>query len=415
MSPPPDAQADGDDGGPSTNYPAPHPPLPTLTNAAGGPVLTTPRIHLIVYPNDSFQATLTTFAQSLGGAGAAYWSATTSEYGVGALSYADTTVLSGSAPMMTTSAMIQSWMGQQIASGAFGTPDPQTIYTIHYPQMTTITQPNPVSALFGPITSCTNFTGFHDNVVLTLTDGGPPVSFAYAVLATCSTSADALTAVASHEWVEASTDPEVTANGVFTLKGGPRSGYFSADADHIVWNVLSFGGEAGDLCQPERPEAITTPAGVSNAVQRTWSNALAAASHDPCAPDLAGLPFFDSAPVLNETAMFTSTLTGMITTKGVIIPMGQSRAVEVDLFSDAATSGPWTVTAEDLLFKLFSSYGLTNTLSFQWDRTQGLNGEKLHLTITVTGASPFGGAHAFVITSTLGSRHFEWPGIVVEQ
>jgi hypothetical protein len=411
-SPPPDAASDADDGAPSTVYPAPHPPLPTLTNAAGGPVLTAPRIHLIVYPGDPNQTALTTFAQQL--SASTYWAATTKEYGVGALSYGDTTVLTGqTAPGMITSAKIQTWMAQELASGALGTPDPQTIYTILYPSMTMIQQPNPVSSVFGPVNSCTNFTGFHDNVSVALTDGGTPVSFAYAVLATCSTSADALTAVASHEWVEASTDPIVTANGVFTLSGGPQSAYFSVDGDHVVWNVVSFGGEAADLCQPERPEAITMLPGVSNAVQRTWSNALAAASHDPCAPDLAGLPFFDSAPVLDETVTFTSALTGMITTKGVTIPMGQSRAVEVDLFSDGPTSGPWTVTAEDLLAKLFPTYA-TPTLTFQWDRTQGVNGEKLHLTITVTGASLIGTAHAFVITSTLGTRHFEWPGVVVE-
>jgi hypothetical protein len=271
-----------------------------------------------------------------------------------------------------------------------------------------------VSSLFGPVTSCTNFGGFHDNVNVVLTDGGAPVGFAYAVIATCSTSIDSLTAVTSHEWVEASTDPQVTANGVFTLTGGPRSAYFSVDADHVVWNLPGLGGEAGDLCQPEIPEAITTPSGVSHAVQRTWSNVLAAASHDPCAPDLTALPFFDAAPVLDETVTFTSSFTGMITTKGVTIPKGQSRSIEVDLFSDSATSGPWTVTAEDLLAKSFSSYNLMPTLSFQWDRTQGVNGEKLHLTITVTGSSLFGGAHAFVITSTLGNRHYEWPGIVVE-
>jgi hypothetical protein len=100
----------------------------------------------------------------------------------------------------------------------------------------------------------------------------------------------------------------------------------------------------------------------------------------------------------------------------VTIPVGQSRTIEVDLFSDGPTGGPWTVTAEDLLNRNYASYGLTKTLTFQWDRTQGINGEKLHLTITVTGSTFFflGGAHAFVITSMLGNRHYEWPGTVVE-
>ena len=410
---PPDASVDADGGMPSTTYPAPHPPLPQLINAAGGPVLKTPNIYLVVYPGNTNQAALATYAQRVGAS--TYWPATTHEYGVGALSYAGTTVLTGETPPVAiTSATIQTWMGQKIQSGAFGTPDPQGIYTIVYPATTMIQQPNPVNPIFGPVYSCTNFRGFHDNVAVTLTDASAATSFAYAVLATCTSSLDDLTEVMSHEWVEASTDPQLTATGVFSLSGGPNAAYYSVDSDHIVWNVLSSGGEAGDLCQPERPEAIYTPADVGNAVQRTWSNLLAAASHDPCAPDLAGLPFFDSAPVLTETVTFTSSLTGTITTKGVTIPVGQSKTIEVDLFSDSPTSGPWTVTADDLLNRDYASYGLTKTLSFQWDRTQGTNGDKLHLTITLTGASFLGGAHAFVITSTLGTRRFQWPGIVVE-
>jgi hypothetical protein len=385
-----------------------------LTNATGGPVLATPTIRFVLYPGNANQADFVTYAQQL--AASTYWPATTQEYGVGTLSYGGTTVLTGqTAPSMITSAQVKSWIGQEIASGAFGTPDPQTIYTVVYPSTTQIQEPNPVSTLFGPINSCTNFTGYHDNVSVALTDGGPAASFIYAVIATCSTSVNDLTPVMSHEWVEASTDPLVSSTGVFNTTGGPNAAYFSVDPDHIVWDVLSSGGEAGDLCQPERPEAIYTPSDVGYAVQRTWSNKLAAASHDPCAPDLAGLPFFDSAPVLDQTVTFMSAISGMITTKGVVIPVGQSRTIEVDLFSDSATSGPWTVLAEDLLFRNYSSYGITQTLSFQWDRTQGTNGDKLHLTIAVTGASIIGGAHAFVITSTLGTRKYQWPGVVVEQ
>jgi hypothetical protein len=408
-----DAAPDVDNGMPSTMYPAPHPPLPQLTNAQGGPVLATPRVHLVLYPNNADQTTLQTFAQRV--ATSTYWTATTSEYGIGALSYAGTTVLSGqTAPAMITSGQIQTWMAQQIGSGAFGPPDPQAIYTVVYPAGTLIQQPNPVSPVFGPVGSCTNFGGYHDNVAVTPADGGTAINFAYAVLATCSASVDDLTATMSHEWVEASTDPQDTATGVFTLTPAPNSAYFSVDSDHVVWDVLGIGGEAGDLCKPEGPSAYYTPPDVGNAVQRTWSNQLAAASHDPCAPDLAGQPFFDSAPVLDETVTFTSTLTGKITTKGVTIPMGQSRTIEVDLFSDAATSGPWTVTAEDLLAKLYGSYGILKSLTFAWDRAQGTNGEKLHLTITVTGGSILGGAHAFVISSTLGNRTYAWPGLVVE-
>lgn len=409
----PDASGDVDNGAPSTSYPAPHPDLPQLVNTAGGPVLTAPKVYLVLYPDYPYQTDMVTFAQKM--TTSTYWSTATQEYGVGALSYAGIIPLTGqTAPGTTTSGAIQQWVASEIQSGAFGAPDPQAIYTVFYPQGTTITQPNPVvPQLPGPM-SCTGFGGYHDNATATPADGGASTSYAYAVIPTCSTNVDDLTAVLSHEWVEASTDPYVTSSGAFTLTAAADSAYFSADANHVVWDILG-GGEAGDLCEPEAPDVYVTPADVGYLVQRTWSNLQAKGSHDPCAPDITGA-FFDSAPVLPETVTFTSSLTGSVTSQGVTIPVGTSKTIEVDLFSDADPGAPWTVSAADVLSTYYSSYGLTPTMTFQWDRTQGLNGEKLHLTITVTQSSAalFGGAHAFMITSTNGSRTAVWPGLVVE-
>ncbi|MGD0530419.1 MAG: hypothetical protein ABSE49_35115, partial [Polyangiaceae bacterium] len=92
----------------------------------------------------------------------------------------------------------------------------------------------------------------------------------------------------------------------------------------------------------------------------------------------------------------------------------QSKTIEVDLFSDGDTGGPWTVKADDVLSTYYGSYGIPQSLSFAWDRTQGVNGEKLHLTVTVTQASIIAGAHAFMITSSNGSRQAVWPGLIVE-
>lgn len=400
-----------DNGEASTNYPAPHPPLPQLTNANHGPVLTSPKVYFVFYPNDPNETALQAFAPKL--AASTYWTTTTHEYGVGAISYAGTIDLTGQTPPQTiSSTQIQSWVETEIASGAFGTPDPQAIYTIVYPQGTTITQPNPVSPLFGNVQSCVAFGGYHDDAQVTPDGGGSTANYAYAVIPTCATSVDELTEVLSHEWIEASTDPQVTANGTFTLSGGPSSAYFTVDQDHFVWAVLG-GGEAGDLCEPEGLGAYITPADIGNGVQRTWSNLAAMGSHDPCVPDPASA-FFDSAPVLTETVTFTSPLTSPITSKGVTISVGQSKTIEVDLFSDGDTGGPWTVQADDVLYKYYGSYGVPQSLAFSWDRTSGVNGEKLHLTIQVTQASIIGNGHAFMITSTLGSRVAVWPGLVVE-
>jgi hypothetical protein len=410
---PPDAV---DNGAPSTNYPGPHPALPQLVNNANGKVLTSPKVYLVFYSGYT-PATVTAlqdFAQKM--VTSTFWSTTTQEYGVGALAYGGTITLpvSETPPTNISSTDIQTWVAAEIQAGTFGTPDPQAIYTIVYPESTTITQPNPVSTLLMSPTSCVDFGGYHDNTTASVTDGGATTSYAYAVIPTCmGSSADDLTSVISHEWVEASTDPFLTSGGTFTLSGGPNAAFYSVDKDHLVWDLLG-GGEAGDLCEPESPAVYITPADIGHMVQRTWSNLQAQGSHDPCAPDIAGA-FFDAAPVLTETVTFSSTITGTITSKGVTIPVGQSKTIEVDLFSDGDPGGPWTVTAEDVLYKYYGSYGIPKSLSFAWDRTQGLNGEKLHLTVTVTSASIIAGAHAFMITSSNGSRQAVWPGLVVEQ
>jgi hypothetical protein len=418
-----DAGPDVDNGAPSTNYPAPHSPLPQIVNASKGPVLTSPKIYLVFYPGYPYEAQLQAFAQAM--TTSTYWSAATSEYGVGALGYGGTIDLTNETPPATiTQTDLQAWVASEIQSGAFGPPDPQAIYTIVFPQSTTVSEPNPVSSIFGSVQSCVAFLGYHDNVDVVLgaaadggamddggDAGGTITDFAYAVIPTCG-ALDSVTSTISHEWVEAATDPQVTSGGTFTLSGGPNAAFYGPDGDHAVWALLG-GGEAGDLCDPEGPRIYISPADLGQRVQRTWSNAAAAASHDPCVPGISGA-FFDAAPVLTDTVTFDSPFTGTVTTKGVNIAQGESKTIEVDLFSDGDTGGPWSVAAADVLSTYYGSYGLKPTLDFAWDRNKGQNGEKLHLTITVTGASPVGGAHAFMITSQLGSRIAVWPGLVVE-
>jgi hypothetical protein len=405
---PPDAGPDVDNGAPSTDYPAPHAPLPQLVNASKGPVLTAPKVYLVFYPSYALEPDLQAFAQAM--TTTTYWSAVTSEYGVGALSYGGTIDLTDTPPQKISQTDIQTWVASEIDSGAFGTPDPQAIYTIVYPSTTTVSQPNPVSPLFGTVDSCKAFLGYHDNTSAAAGDAGA-TSYAYAVIPTCGT-INSLTETLSHEWVEAATDPLLTSAGTFTLTGGPNAAYYGPDADHLIWAILG-GGEAGDLCVPEGSGVFVSPSDLNHYVQRTWSNAAAQASHDPCVPEPAGA-FFDSAPVLDETVTFSSSFTGSVTTKGVTIPVGQSKTIEVDLFSDGDTGGNWQVSAYDVLSTFYGSYGLPQTLDFAWDRTAGRNGEKLHLTITVSTASVVGGAHAFMVVSKLGNRMTAWPGLVVE-
>lgn len=406
-----------DNGSPSTAYPAPHPPLPELVNAANGRILTAPKIVLVFYPGDPHKADLEAFATKM--VGSAYWSATTAEYGVGASTYGGSIELTGeSPPAMIAQTEIQTYVSDALATGKLGVPDPEAIYTLVYPQSTTITQLNPVTTLLPPVKSCASFTGYHDSVLVAAGDAGASAKtrFAFAVIPTCAAAVSSLTAPMTHEWVEAATDPAPTfpSGGVILPSGGPEAAFFATDKDHTVWSLLG-GGEAGDLCSANGPSVVVASPELGFAVQRTWSNIAARASHDPCVPHIAGAAYFAAAPVLDQTVSFDTSFTGPVTSKGVIIPTEESRTIEVDLFSDAALDGPITVKADDLLNAYYGSSGLAKTLDFAWDRTEGVNGEKLHLTVTVTTSSFLGGAHAFVITASRGSRRQVWPGLVVEK
>jgi hypothetical protein len=391
---------------------AAHPPLPTLSNPKSNPVLTHPAVHYVFYTGYPHEAELETFAGRMTDAG--YWTTTTSEYGVGGVSYAGKTDLDGGAPAMLSQGDLNQQVTALVQSGALGAYDPQGIYTFVFPASTTLTMPNPVSPILGNVSSCTSFGGYHDNAPLPLVDGGL-AQIAYAAIPTCDMSVDTLTETLSHEWIEASTDPYLSGDGGFTFSGGPQAAFFTVDADHAIWAVMG-GGEAGDLCENGGSLISITPPELGHVVQRTWSNISAGASHDPCVPAIAG-PFFDSAPVLPDTVMLTSFLTGTVTSQGVIVPAGMSKMIEVKLFSDGPTSGPWTVQADDLLFQLYGSSGLQNTMSFAWDKTTGQNGDTLHLTITVTQSTSLllGGGHVMVITSKLGNRVAQWPALIVEQ
>jgi hypothetical protein len=389
---------------------ADHPPLPTLTNVTMGPVLHTPTVHYVFYGSYPYEAQLETFAQHMTDAG--YWYTTTHEYGVGGLGYAGMHEIdAGLAPATLSQAALNAQVTMLLDSGTLGPVDPQGIYTFVFPATTTLTMPNVVLPIL-TIASCTAFGGYHDNAPIHLDDGGVQ-QIAYAAIPTCmGATVDGLTAVISHEWVEAATDPVLAGvNGVFTFQGGPQASYFMVDADHTIWAV-NGGAEAGDLCETEGTSAYITPMDVGNQVQRTWSNLSAMAGHDPCVPTLPG-PYFNSAPVLTDDVQVMTLSLGTINTKGIKIPAMTSAMVDVKLFSDATTNNMrWTVQADDV----FQQLGLGQTLTFAWDKTDGMNGDTLHLTITVTQSTvfTFGGGHAFVITSTFGSRKTQWIGAVVE-
>ena len=377
-----DAAPDVDNGAPSTTYPAFTVDFPQVVTQSG-PTLVAPKVVPIYFANDdtSFTAQLTTFLNAL--PGSTYWPAQVNEYGIGALTVTAPVQLTENAPASTTDGEIKTWLATRIADATLPAPDANTLYVVYYPTGT--------SGTYGPQTACVNYYGYHESFVY------QTQKVAYAVLPRCSgfhklTGVNAVTAVTTHEIAEGVTDP-------YSSQNAPA--YFHVDDAHFAFEFAISGSEVGDMCAGY-DASIYVPTDVGFDVQRNWSNASAKAYHDPCVPQPT--VYYNSVPILPDTTTI-GTHTGV---RAVNVPVGTSRTIDVELFSDGATNGPWTVQTYDAA--TLNGVG-TATLDFAWDRTSGQNGEKLHLTIKALAQSP-NGLEGFFIKSHLANRTTTWIGVV---
>ncbi len=376
-----------DAGAPSDQYPAPHPPLPQETNQ-GGPVLASPVFVPITYDGDPLRAPIEAFVGSVGGT--SYFTGNAAEYGAGAGTSATPVHLSETPPTSIDDTGIQTWLAGKLdgTHPEFGTPTSSTIYIVYYPQGTTVT----VQGLVG----CQLLGGYHSSLALL---GGTNVP--YVVLPRCASfgpqlqGLDVITATTSHELLEAVTDPFPLTMPAFAM----------VDDDHLAWGLAFGGGEIGDLCAQD-PTAFFKPPDYGYMLQRTWSNMQATAGNDPCGPMLVGEVYFQSAPVLDEPITFT--VQGQtFTTKGIHVAAGQTKSVEVDLYSNGPTPTQWDVIA----FDLAQAMGQEAELGLSLDQQGGRNGQKLHLSVSVLHPDP-AGIEGFMIVSSLGAQVHYWPGLV---
>ena len=90
--------------------------------------------------------------------------------------------------------------------------------------------------------------------------------------------------------------------------------------------------------------------------------------------------------------------------------VGGTGTIELDLYSDAPTSGPWTITASDFssLFggpaELEASFGGKPSIT-------GKNGDKVSLSVKVLKQGQ-GGTELLWIQSTIGQVQSVWLGLV---
>jgi hypothetical protein len=382
--------------------PAAHASLPQV-QTFGGPVLTAPKVIPVFFANDPLQSQIEQFLAEL--VGSAYWTATTSEYGVGALQVAPSIVVSDAVPSAITDAQIQSFL-----AGYLDGTHPQWpaiaanhVYVVFYPQATTITK--------GQDISCQDIGGYHnqsgqgqsgegvdggsapDGADEGGTDAGPDgasgapgPSFVYGVIARCPTfngltGIDHVTGATSHELIESATDPSRT--------------YFAfslVDFDHLAWNYNGSdvsGSELADICASSEAEIYQRMVG-NFVVQRSWSNQAAEANQDPCVPPIPAA-YFNSAPDLDDT-FFTpdpvDPTAVLFPTTGVSVPLGQSRTITLHLFSTEKTPDWYVGEAE------YHGADAGPSLSFAFDKPSGNNGDVIHLTLTRTATGPLPGGNS---------------------
>lgn len=358
-------------GGSALSYPAFHPPVPQVVNG-GGPVLASPVFVPVVFPATTFKTEIDDFFPKAVVSSA--WAAELTEYGVGA-GVAVPSVTSSPLPGASISqADLESFVASHVGVGAWGTPDTgefgSQFYVLFLPPGVSVLLPS------GKTTCGAGPYGYHRSVKVGAT------YVPYAVVANCMKGIVPITKIAWHEIVEGCADPYIPYSKAFSKAG----------AD---WSFAFNGSEIGDMCEHRADQKITPP-DIGYVVQRTWSNAAALAYHDPCVP-APSAPFFAAAPVLPGTVQL-----GMAMVPGVQIAVGSSTTIDVQLFSDGPTAGPFDVAAKE-------SQGGTS-LSFAWDKTSGQNGDVLHLTISAVAAAP--GGTTFELEASLGGASSQWVGAV---
>ena len=379
----------------------------------GGPVLALPKVYPIYFASDdpTVTAQVTDFVSKVGAT--PYWNTVAGEYGVGSL-VAETPIQLTAAdnpPALYTDTQIENWLDAKLGDGAdggtgapdpaFPTPDGNTIFAFFFPSGVTISQggggPPPgdggasdAAAPTGSL-SCTSFGGYHS--AFTMNNN---TNVAYAVIPRCAnfdgfTGIDAVTAAASHELLEGTTDPYLDA-------------FSSTDSAHRYWaTVVGGGGEIGDMCAQTLSSFTHFPELPAYLVQRCWSNKTALTGGDPCVPVPPGEVYFNTIPVMPDVLQVMGRGadggTSTVPTKGVQIAVGASKTIELDLFSNVPTSEDWNITAYDsnTLNQLTPAL-----LDFSFDKSHGHNGDKIQMTIKVLAAGRRN-TEAFMIVSTLGT------------
>jgi hypothetical protein len=365
------------------NYPTAHAPMP-LVDFNGGAVIVAPSIVTITFGADPLRDRLEQFGDTI--TATPWWdavregycspeSSTTTCVGRGS-GGGHVNIATAPASPLTDSAnggasSVQDFLLARIKDGTLPEPTTNTIYAVYLPSGTSVT--------LDGATSCQQFGGYHNTLTATTTSGGD-IPVAYAMIPRCDATEKMATIAASHEFIEAATDPNVGTGAV---------AYYMKDQ---VWAFA--GGEVGDVCVDFTGAGQDTYVESGFTVQRTWSNKSAKASHDPCVPIPTDEVYFNAAPDKGQEQ------TG--------IKVGGSATVDITAYSDGPMAD-WDISAVD--FNEFQTGKAS--LKFAFDKTTVHNGSKVKLTVTLT-TNP-GQFAAYAIVSRSGKSVHIWPAVVLKQ
>ena len=344
-----------DAGAPDPTYPASHASPRQLLRLAG-PVLPHPVVIPVFFGDDADRTKTETLLKQLPGSD--YWKLL-GEYGVGDLSIGASVVIAETAPTTYSLANIETkvkalWTRAESPAPA---PDGTQIYAVFFPTQTKLLQTD--GSAF-----CLAGGAYHDS---------QDTSYAFAIVPHCSGSFDEFALSATHELIEAATDPYPLVNPAWA----------GADLAHVADR-----GEVGDLC--DYGGQIGVGGGVAlfgTTVERVYSNTMAATGRDPCVPSLGpNVAYFNAAPVVEDDLVSKDVVLGDLPAKGVKVKVGEKKTIELGLFSDREVAS-WKVSARATNI---ATYEPSTDITFSWSQTSGANGDKIQLTIERTGASESG-------------------------
>jgi hypothetical protein len=310
----------------------------------------------VSFPGSTRESDITAFGDWL--VTSSWLSMVGAEYGVGSGTHQHV-ALTDSLPASIAVANVDALIQQHVADHSL--PSGQDVlYAVFLPDGAQIKETDPSY-------SCAVYHGRFTPAFHRQTETPGTSSYALVVVPTCTAlTRDVLEVAASHEIIEAATNPYIFDNPAYIFPTGDP------------WEPL--GGEIADMCEANWPIDGHT-------VTRVWSNQAAANSHNPCAP--SNMPFYEVS----------------VSPPSATIPPGGTASFTITGWSSAQID-PWMVIVEPSYFDSSADSLITSTI----DVAKLGNGDVGHVTLTAPARISSGTTATIYIESAADqTTSFSWP------